>query len=350
MPAISPCPIAHAETRRRLQALAHLVGDTPMIAVDVAFRGRARTVYAKAEYLNYTGSIKDRMALHILACAHARMALAPGAPIAEATSGNTGIAFAAIGRALGHPVTIFMPDWMSQERKDLIRSLGATVRLVSREEGGFLGSIALAEQFAQRHPGAFLPRQFDNDDNIAAHRASTGPEIFAQLAAIGRVPQAFVAGVGTGGTIMGAGSFLREHCPGIRIHPLEPANSPTLSTGCKVGRHRIQGISDEFIPAICRLGELDAVVAVDDGDAIRMAQRLSAELGLPVGISSGANLLGALLAAEPLGDDPVVATIFCDDNKKYLSTDLMRHEPAQPGHLSDAVELREFRVLPRAGR
>jgi len=149
---------------------------------------------------------------------------------------------------------------------------------------------------------------------------------------------------------MGAGGFLREHCPGIRIHPLEPANSPTLSTGCKVGRHRIQGISDEFIPAICRLGELDDVIAVDDGDAIRMAQRLSAELGLPVGISSGANLLGALLAAEPLGDDPVVATIFCDDNKKYLSTDLMRHEPAQPDHLTDQVVLREFRVLPRAGR
>jgi cysteine synthase A len=345
----TPCTVADAQTRRRLDALSRLIGDTPMIAVELRFRGRPRTVYAKAEYLNYTGSIKDRMALHILRCAHASGALTPGAPIAEATSGNTGIAFAAIGRALGHPVTIFMPDWMSQERKDLIRSLGATVRLVSRDEGGFLGSIALAEQFALRFPAAFLPRQFDNADNSDAHHATTGPEILAQFDSIGLRPDAFVAGVGTGGTIMGAGGYLREHCPDIRIHALEPLNSPTLSTGCKVGRHRIQGISDEFIPAICHLDQLDAVLSVDDGDAIRMAQRLSAELGLPVGISSGANLLGALLAAEQLGDEAVVATIFCDDNKKYLSTDLMRHEPAQPGHLTDAVELHEFRVIARAG-
>jgi cysteine synthase A len=289
------------------------------------------------------------MALHILSVAHAAGQLAPGAPIAEATSGNTGIAFAAIGRALGHPVTIFMPDWMSQERKDLIRSLGATVRLVSRDEGGFLGAIALAAAFAQRHPGTFLPRQFDNEDNSAAHYASTGPEIARQLRDIGLAPAAFVAGVGTGGTIMGAGRYLRERHPGIRLHPLEPANSPTLSTGCKVGRHRIQGISDEFIPAICQLQALDAVIAVDDGDAIRMAQRLSAELGLPVGISSGANLLGALIAGERIGAEAVVATIFCDDNKKYLSTDLMRHEPAQPDHLCDRVELLEFRVVARCG-
>ncbi len=353
MPILNPNPraadVADAQTRRRLDALSRLIGNTPMIAVELLFRGRPRTVYAKAEYLNYTGSIKDRMALHILSCAHASGALTPGAPIAEATSGNTGIAFAAIGRALGHPVTIFMPDWMSPERKDLIRSLGATVRLVSRDEGGFLGSIALAEQFAQRFPAAFLPRQFDNVDNCAAHYSSTGPEILHQLDSIGLRATAFVAGVGTGGTIMGAGRYLREHCPGIRIHALEPLNSPTLSTGCKVGRHRIQGISDEFIPAICLLDQLDAVLSVDDGDAIRMAQRLSAELGLPVGISSGANLLGALLAGDQMGDDAVVATIFCDDNKKYLSTDLMRHEPAQPSHLTDAVELREFRVIARAG-
>jgi cysteine synthase A len=349
MIALSALGAANAAIRRRFASLACLIGDTPLIAVDVRFRGVPRTVYAKAEYLNYTGSIKDRMALHILSVAHAAGQLAPGAPIAEATSGNTGIAFAAIGRALGHPVTIFMPDWMSQERKDLIRSLGATVRLVSRDEGGFLGAIALAAAFAQRHPGTFLPRQFDNEDNSAAHYASTGPEIARQLRDIGLAPAAFVAGVGTGGTIMGAGRYLRERHPGIRLHPLEPANSPTLSTGCKVGRHRIQGISDEFIPAICQLQALDAVIAVDDGDAIRMAQRLSAELGLPVGISSGANLLGALIAGERIGPEAVVATIFCDDNKKYLSTDLMRHEPAQPDHTSDQVELLEFRVVARCG-
>lgn len=323
---------------RRARELRHIVGNTPLLAIDCRFRGRARVVYAKAEHLNMTGSIKDRMALHILAQASARGLLGCGAPIFEATSGNTGIAFAAIGRALGHPVTIFMPDWMSRERIDLMRSLGATARLVSREENGFLGCIRLAEEAAASTPGAFLPRQFSNEDNVAAHEVTTGPEIWWQLQARGLVPDAFVAGVGTGGTVMGVGRYLKGKRPSIRIHPLEPSNSPTLSTGCKVGRHRIQGISDEFIPSIVDLEALDDVVAVDDGDAILMAQKLAARLGLAVGISSGANFLGALEAQERL-DGGVVTTVFPDDNKKYLSTDLVREEPVRPGYLSPEVEL-----------
>ena len=149
--------------------LAHLVGSTPLLVLDLEFDGEPRKLYAKAESFNLTGSIKDRMALHILARAYERGELQPGAPIAEATSGNTGISFAAIGRALGHPVHIFMPDWMSQERKDLISSLGANIRLVSREAGGFLESIRLCEEFAAATPGCFLPRQFSNDDNVSAH-------------------------------------------------------------------------------------------------------------------------------------------------------------------------------------
>ena len=195
---------------------------------------------------------------------------------------------------MGHPVTIFIPDWMSRERIALIKSLGAEIHLVSRDEGGFLGSIRLAEACAQGQNGAFLPRQFSNEDNCAAHEVTTGPEILWQLRDHGLTPNAFVAGVGTGGTVMGVGRFLKRSVPGVKIHPLEPASSPTLSAGHKVGKHRIQGISDEFVPPIVDLEFLDEIVAVEDGDAILMAQKLATQLGLAVGISSGANFLGAV--------------------------------------------------------
>ena len=332
---------------RRLRGIRHMVGNTPVLAIDLTLHGRTRRVYAKAEHLNLTGSIKDRMALFILTKAYASGRLAPGAPIAEATSGNTGIAFAGVGRAMGHPVTIFMPDWMSRERVDLIRSLGAEIRLVSREEGGFLGAIERAERFAASTPGAFLPRQFSNEDNVSAHRETTGPEIWWQLRAHGLTPDAIVAGVGTGGTVMGVGSFLKERKPGVRVHPLEPASSPTLKTGVKVGKHRIQGVSDEFVPPIVDLSALDEIVDVDDGDAILMAQKLAKELGLGVGISSGANFLGALKVLERMPEASVVVTVFADDNKKYLSTDLLREEPVRDGYLSPDVTLDSFDVYKR---
>jgi len=333
--------------QERLDGLASLIGNTPMLAIEFEYQGAHRVVHAKAEHLNLSGSIKDRMAIHILRRGYASGALQPGALIIEATSGNTGIAFASIGRALGHPVTIFMPAWMSSERINLIRSLGASIVLVSREEGGFLGSIEMAEELARRTPGAFLPRQFSNRDNCDAHYQTTGPEILGQLAAWGLVPGAFVAGVGTGGTIMGTGSYLREKAPGIKLHPVEPSNSPTMSTGHKVGHHRIQGISDEFIPAIVELDSLDDILAIDDGDAILMAQKLATQLGLGVGISSGANFLAAVQAQDALGGEAVVATVFADDNKKYLSTDLLREEPRRDGFLSPGIELRGLSALRR---
>lgn len=334
-------------TFSRLRSLKSLVGNTPLLAIQLTLDGRERTIYAKAENLNMTGSIKDRMALHILGRAYADGTIAEGATIAEATSGNTGISFAALGRALGHPVVIFMPDWMSRERMDLVRSLGATINLVSKEEGGFLGSIRRAEEMASADPGVFLPRQFANRDNVTAHFETTGPEIWWQLRFRGLRPDAFVAGVGTGGTVMGVGQYLRSVHPACRIHPLEPANSPTMSTGHKVGKHRIQGISDEFIPAIVQLDELDAVLAVDDGDAILMAQALAQELGLAVGISSGANFLAAVAAQDALGADAVVATIFCDSNKKYLSTDLLREEPVLPNHRAPHIQLHAVTAMNR---
>lgn len=322
-------------------ALDKLIGNTPLIAVRLRDKGVVRTLHAKLEYFNLSGSIKDRMALEVLRCAYQIGALRPGDLIVEATSGNAGIAFCAIGRALGHPVRIYMPDWMSAERIALMKSYGAEVSLVSHDDGGFLGSIQLAENLARNRNDVFLPRQFSNPDNCNAHYKGTGPEIIAQL---GQCPDRFVAGVGTGGTVMGVGRALRGACPKTKIHPMEPAESPTLSTGHKVGKHRIQGVSDEFIPDIICLDTLDEIVCVNDGDGIIMAQKLSTELGLAVGISSGANLVAAVKLARQHPNDEIV-TVFCDDSKKYLTTDLTKTEPIKPGYVSNNVQLLDYAVI-----
>jgi cysteine synthase A len=331
----------------RLAAVRSLVGRTPLAGVECRFRGRVRTIYAKVECNNFTGSIKDRMAVHILEQAYLQGSIRPGDTIVEATSGNTGIAFAGIGRALGHPVRIHMPDWMSRERVLIIQSMGAIVIPVSAAQGGFLGSIAQAEALAAERADVFLPEQFKNQANVEAHYLTTGPEILAQMGEAGLQPTAFVAGVGTGGTVMGVGQYLRERVPEMKIHPLEPADSPTLRTGRKSGKHRIQGISDEFIPPIVDLAWLDDIIDVRDGDSIRMAQRLARDLGFGVGISSGANFLGALLAAEAQGVDAAVVTVFADCNKKYLSTDYVSDEPVCPQDLEPEVELLGFKIYNR---
>ena len=318
-----------------------------MIEILYRYKNVTGRVFIKCEHYNLTGSIKDRMALYILQQAYRSGQIKKGDIIVEATSGNTGISFSAISKALGHEVKIIMPDWLSRERINIIESLGAEVILMSKAEGGFLGSIALSEKIAAADPAIFLPRQFENTYNAEAHEKTTAKEIWMQLQAIDISPDAFVAGVGTGGTIMGVGKYLRSRNPDMKIHPLEPAESPTLSTGYKVGSHRIQGISDEFIPAIVKLDEMDPVIKVSDGDSILMAQKLARTLGLAVGISSGANLIGAiqlqLQAQKPLN----VVTIFCDSNKKYLSTDLMREEPIKPEYLTPDIELLDYDAINR---
>jgi cysteine synthase len=333
--------------KRRILGLTSLIGNTPLFEIDITFRGKSYLVYAKAEHLNMTGSIKDRIALHIMKEAYNTNIIQPGYRVIEATSGNTGISFSSVCRALGHPVTIFMPDWMSDERKNLIKSMGADIELVSKKEGGFLECIKRTLEMNASDTNTFLPRQFENEHNATAHYNTTGPEIWWQIRMQDKRVDAFVAGVGTGGTIMGAGRFLKEMNPSVKLNPLEPSNSPTMSTGYKVGAHRIQGISDEFIPAIVRLEELDDIVSVDDGDAIIMAQRLASELGIAVGISSGANFLGAVMKLEELGSDATVVTVFSDDNKKYLSTDLMKNEPVKKGFLSTDIRLNSFVALKR---
>jgi len=330
--------------QERFSAIAPLIGHTPLLEIAFTFRGQPGKIYAKAEYYNLTGSIKDRVAFHILKKAYENEAIRPGDTIVEATSGNTGISFSALGRYLGHPVSIFMPDWMSRERITLMESFGATVRLVSHEEGGFLGSISMTEKLAEEG-GIFLPCQFSNELNCEAHSRTTGTEIVNQLASIGKRADAVVAGVGTGGTVMGIGRRLREANPDCKIYPLEPESSPTLSTGFKVGSHKIQGISDEFIPPILKLDETDSVISVDDTDSILIAQKLSRELGLGVGISSGANLLGCLKAGDLLGPDAVITTVFADDNKKYLSTDYAEQHEMRDNYLTKDIELRGYRII-----
>ncbi len=332
---------------RRLKALGEAVGNTPMFAITYRFRGRVGTVYAKAEHMNLTGSIKDRMALHVLKTGYAAGLLHEGDTLAEATSGNAGIAFAALGRALGHTVSICMPDWMSQERRDLLRSYGAEICLISREEGGFLGSIRRTQEMAAARHGVFLPRQFENAANVEAHAIGTAPELLAQLHTAGVELDGFVAGVGTGGTVMGVSKGLSERRARVAVWAVEPAESPTMSTGHKVGSHRIQGISDEFIPAIVELRTLDGVLAVSDGDSILMAKKLAATLGLGLGISSGCNFLAAIMAAERIGEGACVATVFPDDNKKYLSTALLREEPVCEHYLTPEIELLDLDILAR---
>ena len=331
----------------KFRELWRIVGNSPLLVISFSYKGEQRVIYTKSEQFNITGSIKDRMALFVLQRAYETGQIKPGDRIVEATSGNTGIAFAAIGKAIGHEVVIVMPDWMSKERVDIIRSLGATIIPISKEQGGFVGSIRKTEEIAASQPNIFLPRQFVNPANAEAHESTTGPELWWQLDSHDIIPDAFVAGVGTGGTVMGVGKFLKSMKPDIRVYPLEPAESPTLTTGCKIGSHRIQGISDEFIPDLVNLEKLDHVVTVSDGDAILMAQQLAKKIGLAVGISSGANFIGALKVQNELGSNANVVTVFSDSNKKYLSTDLVREEPVKEGYLTPDVELIDFSVFKR---
>ena len=329
--------------KQKYEGVAALVGNTPLLEIDYRYKGSRRRIFAKAEYFNVTGSIKDRVAYHILKRAYERDEIGPDDIIAEATSGNTGISFSAIGSYLGHQVVIYMPDWMSKERINLMKSYGAQVRLVSKEEGGFLGSIAMTEELYKKG-GVFLPRQFSNEGNAEAHYLMTGEEIVRQLAEIGLKADGVVAGVGTGGTVMGIGRRLKKENPACRIYPLEPLNSPTLSTGYKVGKHRIQGISDEFIPSILKMDEVDGIVSVDDIDSIIMARMLAEKLGIGVGISSGANFIGSIIAQEKLGEDAVMTTVFADDNKKYLSTDYANDYEMKDSYISKDVELLDVKA------
>lgn len=322
-----------------------LVGNTPMIEIAYRHKGEHHKLYVKCEQYNFTGSIKDRAALYLLEQAYGEGFFKTGDIIVEASNGNSGLSFSAIGRILGHEVRILLPDCDSRDRIDVLWSLGAKVILVSEEAGGLTGAITMAGSMACRNKQVFLPRQFEERYNVEVHERTTGREIWTQLQSIDIIPDAFVAGVGTGDTIAGVGKYLRGKNPSVKIHPLEATESPVLSTGCKAGIHRIHGISNEFTPAITEFERPDCIIGVSDGDAIIMAQKLAGQLGLRVGISSGANLLGAIKVQQEMGAQAKVVTVFSDSDVMYLRTHLLPEEPVRDGYLSPDVELLEYRTL-----
>ncbi len=320
-----------------------LIGNTPMINITYKYKGKENNVYVKLEMYNITGSIKDRVAYYIIKNAKERGILKENMPIIEATSGNTGISLSALGAYYKHPVYIFMPDWASKERIELMKLYGANIKLISKEEGGFVKCVEEAKNLAKELNG-FLANQFENEDNILAHYETTGKEIVEQLEK--KRMGGFVSGVGTGGTLIGIGKRLKEQDNQIKIYALEPEKMPMLSGGKILGQHKIEGIGDDFIPDIFKRNrniiEKD-VILINDEDAINMARRLSKELGLGVGISSGANFIGAVLVEEKLEEN--VVTVFADDNKKYLSTDLGKKIIKNTSFISNQIELLNYKIV-----
>ena len=315
--------------------LSKLIGNTPMIKIKYRYENREGYLYAKLEYYNYTGSIKDRLAYYIIKKSKEEKKLKENQAIVEATSGNTGISFAALGAYFSHPVHIFMPDWVSEERIKIMRLYSANVYLVSKEEGGFKEAIKRSEEFASKING-FLPRQFENSLNIETHYLTTAKEILDQVREI----DTFVSGIGTGGTLMGVAKRLKEYNKNIKIIALEPDKMPLLSGGKIIGDHKIEGIGDEFIPKLVDFNLIDKVISINDLDAINMSRILARKLGLGVGISSGANFLASVLS----GGKSVV-TVFPDDLKKYLSTDLSKDIDNNKELLSNKIELLGFEVV-----
>lgn len=319
--------------------LINTIGNTPMIKINYEYKGKIKYIYTKLEYYNLSGSIKDRVAYYIINNAIKRGVLTEGMPIIEATSGNTGIALSALGTAYKHPVYIFMPDWASKERVQLIKSYGAEIMLFSKEEGGFIRCVEEAKKMAEENNG-FLANQFANYDNFLAHYETTAEEIIEQMPEeIG----GFVSGVGTGGTLMGTGKRLKEEFVQLQIVAIEPDKMPIISQGKAIAQHKIEGIGDDFVPDLVDKESIDDIILVNDDDAINMSRKLARELGLGVGISSGANLIGSILLNEKIYK-PIV-TVFADDNKKYLSTDLVKDINENKSFVSNKIKLKNYEVV-----
>lgn len=295
------------------------VGSTPLIPLEFFDNEdkQLSLVLAKAEYLNPSGSIKDRVAQYIIQEAEKRGDLRKGMAIAEATSGNTGIAVAMVGLILGYPVSIIMPENMSEERKKIIRALQAELILTPKKDN-MAGAVAELTRMRRKNPNLFVPDQFCNPDNNLAHYHGTAPEIWEDTD--GRV-DVLVSGVGSGGSLMGIGSFLKERNPDLKVVAVEPKNNSAL-LGHEPGLHKIEGIGDGFIPDILDPSIIDTVMEVSDEDAIETARQLSSEKGLLVGISSGANIRGALMAAQLYGRDKRIVTVLPDAIDRYFSTDM----------------------------
>ncbi|MDP8924496.1 MAG: cysteine synthase A [Chloroflexota bacterium] len=307
--------------RRRARAVAEsvvdLVGATPLVRLNRVVPARGATVLAKMESLNPGGSVKDRIAVAMVERAEQEGRLKPGATLVEPTSGNTGIGLAMVAAARGYRLILTMPEDMSLERRQLLARFGAELHLTPAIEG-MTGAVFAAQELLRAHPDYFMPQQFENPANPEIHERTTAPELLEQTG--GRI-DAFVAGVGTGGTITGVGRVLRRVRLESLIVAVEPARSPVLQGG-RPRPHAIQGIGASFVPGVLDRSVIDRIVAIEDREAMAMAGRLAREEGLLVGISSGANVLAAAQVAEELGPGKTVVTVLCDTGERYLSVEL----------------------------
>ena len=324
-----------------MKDIENTIGNTPMIKIEYENEGIKNVVYIKLEYYNLTGSIKDRVAYYIINKAKIDGILKENMPIIEATSGNTGIALSALGIYYKHPVYIYMPDWSSKERINIMRNYGANVILISKEQGGFIKCVEEAKRLSKEMNG-FLVNQFANENNILAHYNTSGQEMIEQLP---EEVYGFVSGVGTGGTLIGIGKRLKEKYKDAKVIAIEPDKMPLLSNGKIIGQHKIEGIGDDFVPELINRNResIDDIILVNDDDAVNMARRLSKELGLGVGISSGANLIGCILAQKKINKP--MCTVFSDDNKKYLSTDLVKDIDLNENYISNKIKLLSWEAL-----
>jgi len=305
---------------RSAKSALDLIGNTPVVKLNRTPGADAADIWGKLESMNPGGSVKDRICLSMIEAAERAGRLRPGDTIIEPTSGNTGIGLALVAAIKGYKLVLTMPDTMSEERRSLLMAYGATL-VLTPDTKGMHGAIQKAEELLAAHPDYFMPQQFRNPANPEVHRRTTAQELLRQFERI----DAFVAGVGTGGTITGVGQVLREAMPGIKIYAVEPAASPVLSGG-DPGFHKIQGIGAGFMPEILDSSVYDDIIQVSDEDATAFTRRLARDEGILVGISAGANTCAAVQVARELGAGKTVVTVFCDTGERYLTTEVFQAE------------------------